>query len=119
MTAITIEDISEWRGKDVLDPTDAKLGKLDSVLYDAETDTPTFVAVKSGTFSKRVTLVPLEGARAGQDYLRVAADKDVFKRAPSFEPDAALSLDDEADVYRHFGLEYRPAGQGARRLAKH
>jgi hypothetical protein len=96
-----------------------KLGKLEEVYYDTETDAPAFAAVKSGVLGKHVTLVPFAGATAGQSYLRVRVEKDEFKGAPSFDPDAELSPDDESGTYRYYRLEYQPAGQGARRLAKH
>ena len=116
---IPIEDIKQWRGQDVVDPADEKLGKLEEVFYDTETDTPAFAAVKSGVFGKQLTLVTLAGAAAGATYLRVTVDKAAFKKAPSFDPDAELTIDDEAEAYHYFGLGYRPAGEGARRLAKH
>jgi uncharacterized protein YrrD len=119
MTTIPIEDVKEWFGKDVIDTEGEKLGKLEDVLYDAEADAPAFAAVKSGTFSKHLTLVSLDGASAGQSHLRVPVDKQRFKKAPSFDPDAELSLEDEASAYGYYGLEYRPVGDGARRLAKH
>jgi hypothetical protein len=118
-TSIPIEDIKQWRGQDVLDPADEKLGKLEEVFYDTETDMPAFAAVKSGVFGKHLTLVTLAGATAGVAYLRVTIEKAAFKDAPSFDPDAELSIDDEAEAYHYFGLGYRPVGQGARRLAKH
>ena len=119
MSAIPIEDLKAWSGQDVVDAQGDRLGKLEEVLYDTETDTPAFAAVKSGTFGKHLTLVSLAGASAGQAYLRVSVDKKQFKKAPSFDPDAELTMDDEASAYEFYGLEYQPAGQGARRLAKH
>jgi PRC-barrel domain protein len=116
---IPIEDVKAWSGQDVLDPQDEKLGKLEEVFYDTETDTPAFAAIKSGTFGKHLTLVVLAGATAGRDYLRVTIDKQHFKQAPSFDPDSELTVENEASAYAHYGLEYAPAGQGARRLAKH
>jgi hypothetical protein len=47
---IPIEDIKQWRGQDVIDPADEKLGKLEAVFYDTEKHTPAFAAVKSGVF---------------------------------------------------------------------
>ena len=35
----------------------------------------------------------------------------MVEKAPSFDTDAELSLDDEASAYRHFGLEYAPAAR--------
>ena len=120
VTTIAVEDVKEWRGQDVLDPHSEKLGKLDEVFYDTETDQPAFAAVKSGTLSKHLTLVPLGGATVGRDYLRVGTAKDRFKAAPSFDPAIELSAGDEAKAYEYFGLQYTPAGFGdARRLAKH
>jgi hypothetical protein len=115
---IPVENITDWRGQDVLDTVGEKLGKLEQIYFDGETDEPTFAAVKSGTFSKSLTLVPLARASVGRDYVRVDRAKAEFKKAPSFDTDVELSLDDEAATFHHYGLEYTPAGEGARRLAK-
>ena len=118
-SSIAIEDIKEWRGQDIIDAQGQKLGTLDEVYYDTETDVPAFGAVKSGLVGKHITLVPLAGASAGQSYIRVATAKDQFKDAPSVDTDAELTAEDEASSYGHYGLEYRPGEAGARRLAKH
>jgi hypothetical protein len=73
--------------------------------------------VKSGTFSKHLTLVAFAGATAGQKHLRVSMGKAQFKDAPSFDPAAELTIEDETSAYRYFGIEYRPAAPDARRLA--
>jgi hypothetical protein len=117
--SIPIEDPKQWRGRSVLDRDGQKLGRLDEVYYDTQTDTPAFAAVKSGRFGKRVALIALAGATAGQEYLRLAIDKDRFKGAPSFDPDAELSGEDEASAYGYFGIDYQASATGARRLAKH
>ena len=116
---IAVEDVKEWRGETVLGPGDEKHGKLEDIYYDTETDLPAFAAVKSGTLSRKLTLVPLAGASVGHDHLRVTATKDDFKQAPSFDTDAELSGEDEAGIYAFYGIGYVPAGQDARRLAKH
>jgi sporulation protein YlmC with PRC-barrel domain len=115
---IPVENITDWRGQEVVDHKGDKLGKLEEVYFDGETDEPAFIAVKSGLVNKSITLVPLGGASVGRDYVRVDQAKSDVKKAPSFDTDSELSLNDEARAYRHFGLEYEPAGSGARRLAK-
>jgi sporulation protein YlmC with PRC-barrel domain len=115
---IPVENIADWRGQDVVDQKGEKLGKLEEVYFDGETDEPAFAAVKSGLVSKSITLVPLSKASVGREYVRVDQAKADVKKAPSFDTDAELSLNEEARVYRHYGLEYSPAGSGARRLAK-
>jgi hypothetical protein len=116
---VIVEDVKEWRGQDVLDPGGDKLGKLEEVYYDTESDRPAFAAIKSGMIGRRLTLVPIIDASVGRSFLRVKVDKEAFKKAPSFEPSTELTPENEARIYGHFRLEYRPAGQGARRLAKH
>jgi sporulation protein YlmC with PRC-barrel domain len=115
---IPVENITDWRGQEVVDRKGEKLGKLEEVYFDGETDQPAFIAVKSGLVNKSITLVPLGGASVGREYVRVDQAKGDVKKAPSYDTDAELSLNDEARAYRHFGLEYQPAGEGARRLAK-
>jgi hypothetical protein len=120
VTTIAVEDLKDWRGEDVLDPASDKLGKLDDVYYDVETDRPAFASVRSGTLSKHLTLVPLDGATVGRDYVRVSTAKDRFKSAPSFSPDIEIAADEEAEAYKYYGLDYAPGGFGsARRLARH
>jgi hypothetical protein len=116
---IPVESITDWRGQDVVDTDGAKLGRLEEVYYDGDTDEPAWVSVKTGFVNKSLTLVPLTHASVGRGFLRVQRTKSEFKKAPSFETDSELSLQDEAAAYRHYGLDYTPAGSGgARRLAK-
>lgn len=115
---VVAENVADWRGKDVVDETGEKVGKFEQLFYDGVTDVPAFIAIKSGMLSKHVTLVPLSGAMVSPDTLRVALSKQRVKDAPSFDPEAELSTEDEASAYAYFGLAYEPSGRGSRRLAK-
>src|SRR3954447_8717658 len=110
---IPVENIADWRGQEVVDRTGDQLGKLGEVYFDGENDEPAFAAVKSGLVNKSITLVPLARSSVGREYVRVDQAKSDVKKAPSF--DTELSMDDEASAYRHYGLDYAPAGEGARR----
>lgn len=112
------EDITAWRGQDVLDPAGDKLGKLEELYYDGETDAPMFIAVKSGLVGKKLTLVPLAGATVSPDYVRVAHDKKQVKDAPDYGTDVELTVEDETATYGYFGVPYTPMAAGSRRLAK-
>ena len=117
---IPVEDIKQWRGQDVIDPETKKLGRLVEILYDTQTDTPAFALVRSGHVGgRRVTLVPLSGASAGQDYVRVAIEKGIFKDAPSFDPERELGAEDEARAYDYYGIAYPRSDLSGRVLAKH
>jgi hypothetical protein len=115
---VVAESVADWVGQDVLDPDGEKVGKLADVLYDAETDVPAFVSVKSGLVGKHLSLVPLDGATVGPQHLRVQYRKADVKDAPNYEIGTELSIEDEAEAYKFFGLQYTTAGDGARRLAK-
>jgi hypothetical protein len=117
-TKIAIEDLALWHGAAVIDRDGDKLGTLDAVFYDVVVDDPAFIGIKSGTLSKKLTLVSLHGAVAGRDYLRVDLAKSEFKGLPSYDTDVELSADDEQDIYTFFALPYKPAAPGARRLAR-
>jgi hypothetical protein len=100
-----IERISEWRGQDVLDPDDGKVGRLEEVYYDKHSTSPGFACVKTGLFGRRLSFVPLAGASMSRDHIRVAYPADQIKRAPSVEPDGHLTADEEAALFAHYGLE--------------
>ena len=63
------------------------------------------------------TILAFKGGRVVQQ-IQGARPKADFKKAPSFDTDTELSLSDEAATFAHYSLEYTPAGEGARRLAK-
>jgi hypothetical protein len=115
---IRAENVADWKGADVLDPEGEKLGKLAEVFYDGETDVASFVAIKSGRFGKHLTLVPIDEASVGPNHLRVGHRKEELKRAPTYETDAELTVQGEAETFAFYGLSYTTTQQGARRLAK-
>ena len=57
--------------------------------------------------------MPLRDAREDDDRLRVPYDKSQVKDAPSIEPDGEISQSEEADLYRHYGLDYATTGSGS------
>jgi uncharacterized protein YrrD len=115
---IQVEELADWQGRDVVDHQGEKLGKLDDVLYDSESDDPAFAAVLSGTLKKHLTYVPLVGASVGREYVRVRFPKGDLKQAPTFDPEVQLTADDEVSIYGFFGMDYAPTTQGGRRLAR-
>lgn len=118
LAAVVVESLSDWRGQDVVDPEDQKLGKLEEIYYDVSTDQPTFVGIKSGRISKHLSIVSLQGASVGRDHLRVDWTKAEVKDAPSIDPGAEITEAVEVEAHRYFGLDHAPAGQSGRRLAR-
>jgi sporulation protein YlmC with PRC-barrel domain len=105
----TTEDIKTWRGHDALGSDGDKLGKIEDIYLDEQTGKPEWMAVKTGLFGGRVSFVPLAQARLDGDAVTVPYDKATIKDAPHAEADGQLSQPEEADLYRHYGLDYGEA----------
>ena len=105
-----MSDPGTMNGAPVHGSDGGKLGKIDSIYYDNDTDQPEWAAVKSGLFGGHVSLVPLHQADWDGNALTVPFDKDAIKNAPHHDPDAQISETDEAELFRHYGMSTdRPA----------
>jgi uncharacterized protein (TIGR02271 family) len=105
----TTEDIKTWRGHEALGSDGDKLGKIEDIYLDQETGEPEWMAVKTGLFGGRVSFVPLADARLDGDTVTVPYEKSMVKDAPHAEADGQLSQEEEAQLYRHYGLDYGEA----------
>jgi uncharacterized protein YrrD len=114
------DNIAEWHGKDQIDSVGEKIGKLQDVYVDVETDEPMFATVKEGFIGRHLTFVPLVGVSFGPDSLQVKATKEQVKSAPNIEMHGEeLSQADESALYHHYELNYTPPEtQSGRRLAR-
>lgn len=116
---IPAEDIRDWAGLAVIDPSGGKIGNLEAVYYDTATEEPSFVTVKTGMLTgSRLVMVPLAGAVVGPKHVKVAFSKKLAKDAPSFEVDGSLEASMEPDVFAHYGLDYSRGSGGERRLGR-
>jgi hypothetical protein len=104
------ENIAEWQGKTLVDRDGQKIGKLQDVYVDVETDEPMFGTVKEGLIGRHLTFVPLAGLTFGPDVLQMAVTKEQVKSAPNIELHGdELSRGDESALYHHYELNYTPA----------
>src|SRR3954447_5149990 len=95
-----------WRGKNALDSEGNKIGTVEEVYLDADTDRPEWLAVKTGMFGSRISFVPVAEATDADGDVRVPYSKDQVKDAPHAEADGQLSQQEESQLYRHYGLDY-------------
>jgi uncharacterized protein (TIGR02271 family) len=102
-------DVREWRGRTVVDRDGEKIGKLDEIYVDRQTDEPEWALVNTGLFGTKSSFVPLKGAALAGDEVRVAYAKDQVKDAPSIDPDGELSRQEEEGLYRHYDIDYSEA----------
>jgi uncharacterized protein (TIGR02271 family) len=106
MSAPSIETVQSWQGRTMVDPAGDKLGTIDAIYLDDETGQPEWATVTRGLFSAKAAFVPLAQAQDTGDSVQVPYDKQQVKNAPAMQADGSLSQDDEAELYRHYGLDY-------------
>jgi uncharacterized protein (TIGR02271 family) len=105
--------VAEWRGRELVSDDGERIGTIDEVYVDAQTERPEWLSVKTGMLGSKVSFVPIAQAQEADEAVRVPWDKAHVKDAPSIEPDGELSHEDESGLYRHYGLEYNGQESGS------
>lgn len=113
------ENIRDWRGHEVIDPENGKIGTLEAIYVDTASDVPFFASVQIGVVGRRrLVFVPLTDATVGPGWIRVRAAKNLAKKAPSIDTDGELLAADEPQIFAHYEMPYQPGAGGERRLAR-
>ena len=123
----TTDDATQMRGMTAVASDGDKLGKIEDIYLDEETGKPEWMAVKTGMFGGHVSFVPLAEASLDGDVVSVPYDKAKVRDAPRVDADGQLSPDEEAGLYRYYGLDYGearsdsglPQGDSAGHMSRH
>jgi hypothetical protein len=83
-----------------------RLGEITDIYLDRETDRPEWAVVRTALFGLRSSFVPLAEASEAGDQIQVPHPRTLVKDAPNIEADGELSEAEEAELYRHYGLDY-------------
>ena len=102
----SIDTAQSWQGRTMVDPAGDKLGTIDGIYLDDETGQPEWATVTRGLFTAKAAFVPLAQAQDMGDSVQVPYDKQQVTDAPSPQADGSLSQDEEAELYRHYGMDY-------------
>ena len=105
----TIDDVKTWRGEQAHGRDGQKLGTIADIYLDRDTGQPEWAAIKTGLFGTKVSFAPLAEATHSGDGVQLPYTKDQLKDAPNAEADGELSQEEEAALYRHYGLDYSEA----------
>jgi uncharacterized protein (TIGR02271 family) len=100
------ETLLQQRGQNIYDRDGDKLGRLVEIYLDDDTGQPEWALVNTGLFASKSSFVPLRDATDDDGTLRVPYEKTQVKDAPSIDPHGELSQEQEAELYRHYGLDY-------------
>jgi uncharacterized protein (TIGR02271 family) len=110
---MTTQNVTEWRGQELLDNDGEKIGKIEEIYLDTETDQPEWALVKTGLFGGKGTFVPLQQANPTGDGVQVPFEKSHVKDAPNIDPDGQLSHAEERRLYEHYSLDYGDSQSGS------
>jgi uncharacterized protein (TIGR02271 family) len=108
MTEIT--SAYDWSGRTLVDRDGEKIGKIDELYLDQQTDKPEWARVHTGLLGTKRSFVPLAGATPQGEDLKVPVSKDRVKDAPHVEPNAELSEQEEIQLFHHYGVDYTDQG---------
>ena len=99
------QELQQFVGADAVGP-DGKIGSIADIYVDEDTGQPEWMAIKTGLFGTKVSFAPLAEASMQGNEVRVPYSKAQVKDAPNADADGALSQEEEAALYRHYGLPY-------------
>ena len=94
-------EVSAAIGSTAYDPSGAKIGTVEHFYVDDRTGAPTWVAVMTGLFGIRQSIVPALDATFADGALRLPVAVDTVKSAPHLSGDH-LTPDDEEQLRRHY-----------------
>ncbi len=101
---IDMNTLSEARGADVYDSDGDKIGSVEDIYYDEQTNQPEWIGIGTGFFGTKRVLVPVEGADMRGDGLYVPYSKSHVKDSPDIDADE-ISEDAERELYSYYGLQ--------------
>src|SRR5918994_6947256 len=97
----------DWRGREIVDADGDKVGTVEELFRDEDTDQPEWAAVRTGLFGTKLSFVPIQNAEPTGESVRVPFSKSQIKDAPKIDDsDGQLSQQEEAELYSHYGMEY-------------
>jgi uncharacterized protein (TIGR02271 family) len=100
----------DWQGRTVIDRNGDKIGKIDAVYVDQQIDKPEWALVNTGLFGTKSSFVPIAGASPRGEDVVVQVEAQQVKDAPKMDTDQELSEQQEAELFRHYGIDSTEVG---------
>jgi hypothetical protein len=110
-------DPKELDGLHVIGRNDVTLGVVEGIYADTRSGYPQWAAVQSGLFGTDVSIVPLTAVEHDDRSLHVPYSAQELRDAPHRAPGTAMSHKEEANLFRHYGVDHRSAGPSAGKAA--
>ncbi|HEY9525305.1 MAG TPA: PRC and DUF2382 domain-containing protein [Thermopolyspora sp.] len=100
----TETQVKQLIGCKIIGSNGEEIGKVGQVYLNDASRQPEWVTVRTGLFGMRESFVPLRNARHVGEELHVPYDKAQVKEAPHLDAGQHLSVEEESQLYRHYGL---------------
>ena len=103
---VGLEQALAWRSRPLHGPDGDRIGTIEEIYLNAVNNRPEWALVNTGLFGTKRSFVPLRQAEEAGEDVAVPFEKSLVKDAPRIDPDGQLSQREEAELYRHYGIEY-------------
>ncbi len=109
-TLPSLDEASRWVGFRLDGLENRTIGQVAGLLVDADDGEPRWIVVRLGRLAGS-TAVPYEHVAEGAGRLWAAYEREAVRNAPRFNPDEALTAEQELELCAHWGVR---EGQGRR-----
>jgi hypothetical protein len=97
----------DWVGYQLKDPAGEKIGEVLEVYVDTATGEPAWLAISTGWFGTRVSLVPVAHTSPQGDHELVTKwSKEQVRQAPHVPADGELTDAEERALFAYYGVDY-------------
>jgi uncharacterized protein (TIGR02271 family) len=110
---ITMDRLTGLHGTAVYDRNGEKIGKVEEIYYDEQTNQPEWVGIGTGFFGMKRVLVPAQGLTTTDDGVTVPYDKDMVKDSPDIDSDPIEPSSEQA-LHSYYGTTVHQGGGSAR-----
>lgn len=100
-------------GNDLKNTDGEKIGKINEIYLDRQTNEPEWIATNTGLFGTNVSFVPIANATVDGEDVIVSFSKDLVKGAPNMDADGSLSKEQEAELYDYYDMDYSDEDSGS------
>jgi uncharacterized protein (TIGR02271 family) len=101
-----IQTVRTWRGHTLIDRDGGYIGRIDAIYVDDRSGQPEWALVSIGLGGTRSTFVPIAQATSAGGDVQVPYHRQQVQDAPGIAPDRHLSVAEEQQLFRHYGLDY-------------
>jgi hypothetical protein len=103
----SLSNLASWRGKNVVAADGARVGHLESIVYDYKTVEPVWLGVGTGPLGAHIVLAPAKAAAADGDRIFLELTRDTLMNEPPVEIGEGWSYGEDALLlYDYFGVTY-------------